>query len=126
MICDRTFREDGSLFYPSIDPSLIEEPGTLAPAINGMFGDTILVNGAPWPYLEVANTRYRFRILNASNARFYDLVLDPPPPGGKPLVQVGSDGGLLEAPVAHDRILGTHLRSGRSPSRRSNAARQRS
>ena len=49
VICDRTFREDGSLFYPSIDPYLIEEPGTLAPAINGMFGDTILVNGAPWP-----------------------------------------------------------------------------
>src|SRR5215211_254256 len=105
VITDRTFNEDGSLYYPSIDPSLTEEPGTLAPAINGFFGDTILVNGAPWPYLEVSNTSYRFRILNASNARFYDLVLDPPPPGGKSFVQVGSDGGLLEAPISHERIL---------------------
>jgi spore coat protein A, manganese oxidase len=105
VIADRTFNEDGSLYYPSLDPSLMGEPGTLAPAIDGMFGDTILVNGVPWPQLEVSNTRYRFRILNASNARFYDLALDPPPPGGKPFVQVGSDGGLLEAPVAHDRIL---------------------
>jgi spore coat protein A len=105
VIADRTFREDGSLYYPSIDPSLKEEPGTFSHAINGMFGDTILVNGAPWPQMEVSNTRYRFRVLNASNARFYDLALDPPPPGGKPFVQVGSDGGLLEAPVAHDRIL---------------------
>ncbi len=105
VIADRTFNEDGSLYYPSLDPSLKEEPGTLAPAINGMFGDTILVNGAPWPYLEVSNTLYRFRILNSSNARYYDLALDPPPPGDKSFVQVGSDGGLLEEPVAHDRIL---------------------
>ena len=105
MICDRTFEQDGSFYYPSVDPSLQGVHGTLANAINGMFGDTILVNGAPWPFMEVSNTRYRFRILNASNARVYDLALDPPPPGGKPFVQVGSDGGLLEAPVAHDRIL---------------------
>jgi spore coat protein A, manganese oxidase len=106
VIADRTFKEDGSLYYPSLDPSLMGEPGTLAPAINGFFGDTIVVNGAAWPYLEVSNTRYRFRVLNASNARFYDLALDPPPPGGsKPFIQIGSDGGLLEAPVGHDRIL---------------------
>jgi spore coat protein A, manganese oxidase len=109
VIADRTFREDGSLFYPSIDPSLTEEPGILSSATNGtysgVFGDTILVNGAPWPQMDVSNTMYRFRILNASNARAYELALDPPPPGGKPFVQVGSDGGLLEAPIAHDRIL---------------------
>jgi spore coat protein A len=104
VITDRTFNRDGSFYYPSIDPTLTE-PGVLAPAINGMFGDTILVNGAPWPYLEVSNTHYRLRILNASNARFYDLALDPPPPGGKPFIQIGSDGGLLEAPIPHDRIL---------------------
>ncbi len=105
VIADRTFREDGSLYYPSLDPTLREKPGTLPHAINGMFGDTILVNGAPWPVMEVSNTKHRFRVLNASNARFYDLALDPPPPGGKPFVQVGSDGGLLGAPVTHDRIL---------------------
>jgi FtsP/CotA-like multicopper oxidase with cupredoxin domain len=63
------------------------------------------VNGAPWPVMEVSNTMHRFRILNASNARIYDLALDPPPPGGKPFEQVGSDGGLLEAPMVHDTIV---------------------
>ncbi|CAA9455744.1 MAG: Laccase [uncultured Rubrobacteraceae bacterium] len=105
MICDRTFGEDGSFYYPSLDPTLQEEPGVLAHAANGMLGDTILVNGAPWPQLEVSNTMHRFRILNASNARSYDLVLDPPPPGGRPFVQVGSDGGLLEAPIPHTSIV---------------------
>jgi spore coat protein A, manganese oxidase len=107
MISDRTFREDGSFYYPSLDPTL-REPGVLASATNGLyggiFGDTILVNGAPWPVMEVSNTMYRFRVLNASNARIYDLALDPPPPGGRPFVQVGSDGGLLEAPIPHERI----------------------
>jgi FtsP/CotA-like multicopper oxidase with cupredoxin domain len=109
VIADRTFNEDGSFYYPSIDPSLKGEPGVLSSATNGtysgVFGDTILVNGAPWPQMEVSNTMYRFRILNASNARAYELALDPPPPGGEPLVQVGSDGGLLKAPIPHDRIL---------------------
>src|SRR3712207_5894228 len=109
VIADRTFNEDGSFYYPSIDPTLKSEPGVLSSATNGtysgVFGDTILVNGAPWPQMDVSNTMYRFRILNASNARAYELALDPPPPGGKPFVQVGSDGGLLEAPIAHDRIL---------------------
>jgi spore coat protein A len=109
VIADRTFNDDGSLYYPSIDPSLTEEPGVLSSATNGtysgVFGDTILVNGAPWPLMELSNTMYRFRILNASNARAYELALDPPPPGGKPFVQVGSDGGLLETPISHDRIL---------------------
>jgi FtsP/CotA-like multicopper oxidase with cupredoxin domain len=109
VITDRTFNEDGSLYYPSIDPTLKREPGVLSSTTNGtysgVFGDTILVNGAPWPRMEVSNTCYRFRILNASNARAYELALDPPPPGGEPFVQVGSDGGLLQAPVSHDRIL---------------------
>ena len=104
IITDRTFREDGSFYYPSLDPTLQGEPGVLSNAADGVFGDTILVNGAPWPFLEVSNTKYRFRVLNASNARQYDLALDPPPPGGKPFVQVLSEGGLLEAPIPHDRL----------------------
>lgn len=61
----------------------------------------ILVNGAPWPVHEVDAARYRLRILNASNARHYELeaVTD----GGRRLnlVQVGADQGLLATPVAH-------------------------
>lgn len=97
IITDRIFNEDGSFFYPSRDPSLTEEPGLDGDYANGMFGDTILVNGAPWPELEVSNTRYRFRILNASNARVYELGLDPRPDGDS-FVQIGSDGGLLTEP----------------------------
>jgi FtsP/CotA-like multicopper oxidase with cupredoxin domain len=54
----------------------------------------MLVNGAPWPRLEVSNTRYRLRILNASNARNLKLSLEPSPKNGPALLQTGSDGGL--------------------------------
>jgi spore coat protein A, manganese oxidase len=103
LLCDRSFGEDGSLIYPSIDPTLKGEMGVPVEYMGGVLGDVILVNGVPWPRLEVANTRYRFRILNASNARRYDLALDPVG-GASPFVQIGSDGGLLAAPVAHRSI----------------------
>ncbi|WP_232664912.1 multicopper oxidase family protein [Pseudonocardia sp. TRM90224] len=100
MITDRAFAADGSFAYPSVDPSLTGTPGVTAEYMSGVLGDCILVNGAPWPVLEVDAARYRFRLLNASNARRYQLELDPP----APMVQVGSDLGLLAAPVAHERI----------------------
>ncbi len=53
---------------------------------------------------DAARVRHRLRILNASNARNYRLVLNPPPPGGGGLLQIGTDGGLLAAPIAHDHI----------------------
>jgi FtsP/CotA-like multicopper oxidase with cupredoxin domain len=103
MITDRSFAADGSLRYPLVDPGL-EKFGVTAPYMNGVLGDVILVNGAPWPVHGVDRLRYRLRLLNASNARRYRLALDPPPPGGKGLVQIGGDGGLLAAPIAHDEI----------------------
>ncbi|PLS01598.1 hypothetical protein [Neobacillus cucumis] len=39
------------------------------------FMDTPLVNGTAYPYLEVGRKAYRFRILNASNDRFFNLQL---------------------------------------------------
>jgi spore coat protein A, manganese oxidase len=104
MLVDRAFREDGSFFYPSRDPSLQGEPGVEDEFRDGVLGDVILVNGAPWPFLEVSATRYRFRILNASNARRYALELDSAPREGSPFVQIGSDGGLLASPIAHHRL----------------------
>ena len=83
ILCDRSFDSDGSLLYPENRHEYM----------GGVLGDVVLVNGAPWPKLEVANVRYRFRILNASNARRYELSL----PHG--FVQIGSDGGLLAAPA---------------------------
>jgi len=60
-----------------------------------------LVNGMVWPYLEVEQRKYRFRILNGSNERFYRMKLS----NGSPFIQIGSDGGLLEKPVVMDEIL---------------------
>lgn len=100
MITDRSFTEDGSFDYPSLDPSLAGEPGVEPDFMSGVLGDCILVNGAPWPVLEVSNTKYRFRILNASNARRYSLKLEP----AGSFVQIGSDVGLLAEPIRHDTL----------------------
>ena len=107
MIADRAFTEDGQLRYPALDPTLHHEPGVEADWMEGVMGDVILVNGAPWPELEVDAARYRLRILNASNARRYQLALRIDGEGseaGLPFVQIGSDAGLLEAPVEHARL----------------------
>src|SRR5215216_4823202 len=102
MICDRSFDEDGSFLYPSLDPSLQGKPGVEDDYMDGVLGDTILVNGAPWPVLEVSATKYRFRILNASNARRYELALEPE--NRAPFIQIGSDGVLLGAHSHHRTI----------------------
>jgi FtsP/CotA-like multicopper oxidase with cupredoxin domain len=99
MITDRSFAADGSFQYPAIDGRSVA-----ALYMNGVLGDVVLVNGAPWPVLETDPVRYRFRVLNASNARRYRLALEPQPPGGSALVQISSDGGLLTSPVTHDAI----------------------
>ena len=104
MIADRAFAEDGSMIYPARDPSLHHTPGVEPDYMSGVLGDCILVNGVPWPTLEVTNTKYRFRILNASNARRYRLALDPPPPDGAAFIQIGSDLGLLPRPVRHEKL----------------------
>jgi len=57
-------------------------------------GDTEIVNGAPWPTFNIEPRRYRFRILNGSNARFYNLRF-----GDAPVYQIGNDGNYLDAPV---------------------------
>ena len=99
MIADRSFAADGSFLYPMTAAGAVTDP-----YMNGVLGDVILVNGAAWPVLETDRARYRLRLLNASNARRYRLELDPQPPGGSALVQVGSDGGLLSRPMAHDAL----------------------
>jgi len=76
------------------------------------FGDVVLVNGKVWPYLEVEPRPYRFRMLNASNARFYRLTLtecddvgNVRNAAGPRLLQIGSDGGLLDRAVRRDDIV---------------------
>ena len=103
-VCDRAFTADGDFKYPARDDTLLSEPGTTGDYHRGVEGDIILVNGAPWPRMEVVGGRYRFRVLNAANARRFALSLDPPPAHGPAFVQVGTDQGLLAAPVERDEL----------------------
>jgi blue copper oxidase len=66
--------------------------------MHGWFGNDIFVNGSVCPFLDVATRLYRFRILNASNARTYRLALRTP--DGKPMAftLIGTDAGLLATP----------------------------
>jgi FtsP/CotA-like multicopper oxidase with cupredoxin domain len=99
VVCDRAFAENGDFLYPSLDPTLIKRAGVKSDYMEGALGDVTLVNGAPWPVAKVANTRYRLRILNASNARRYNLQLHANHGEQRPpFTQIGSDGGLLAAP----------------------------
>jgi spore coat protein A, manganese oxidase len=86
VIQDRLFNADGSFDYPV---------GALDHSTNGVLGDVVLVNGKPWPRFEVAARRYRFRILNGSNARAYRLALS----NGRPLTLIATEGGLVHRPV---------------------------
>jgi spore coat protein A len=87
---------------PPPDPSCVPE----------FFGDTMLVNGTVFPFLEVEQRQYRFRLLNACQARFLNprLVYASGPKGpnnaepntsrrGPAFVQFGSEGGFLPAPT---------------------------
>ncbi len=85
LIQDKILMADGSFHY-MLDATTRE---------TGMLGDTILVNGVVQPHFKVARRKYRFRIVNASNARIYSLQLS----SGQPLIQIGTDGGLLPKPL---------------------------
>jgi spore coat protein A, manganese oxidase len=66
------------------------------------YGDVALVNGTPFPRLRVARRKYRFRLLNASPSRTYQLVLSQAEntlTGGDSFHVISTDAGLLEKPV---------------------------
>lgn len=80
------------------------EAGRYAPSaddlLHGLFGDEVLVNFTRRPFLDVAARRYRFRVLNASNARIFRLALRRDDGAPLPFLLIGTDGGLLERPLA--------------------------
>jgi blue copper oxidase len=80
------------------DRSLDTSPGLISPT--GLLGSDIFVNGTYARYLEVTDSRVRFRLLNASNARVYNVGCDD----DREFELIGTDGGLLEAPEALMRI----------------------
>jgi len=69
--------------------------------MTGFLGDLILVNGVPHPYRQVTPDTYRLRILNGSNARIYNIAFE----NGASFTVIGSDGGLLPAPVDTTELL---------------------
>jgi spore coat protein A len=113
---DRSFDTTGQLFYnlasnpqpnPTVHPFWIPE----------FIGDTIVVNGKTWPYLDVEPRQYRFRFVNGSNARFYDLTLNmtkvtkkgaKPTNTTLPFIAIATDDGyLLNAVSTPNLIIGT-------------------
>jgi spore coat protein A, manganese oxidase len=99
IICDRIFDLDGQLNYP------VSADDAKSPWVPEVFGDAIVVNGKLFPYLEVEPRKYRFRVLNGANGRFFHLTLsgaqtpNAPLLGGQGFHQIGTDQGLLSAPV---------------------------
>lgn len=100
---DRAFDLEGQLNYPVSGDEK-------SPWVSEFFGDAMLINGKLFPYLEVEPRKYRFRVLNGANGRFFHLKFaSEQTPGGQtpngqaaagPIFhQIGTDQGLLSAPV---------------------------
>jgi FtsP/CotA-like multicopper oxidase with cupredoxin domain len=109
-IQDRSFNDDGSLFYPDsreffdqfAGPYIGEGGSDISPIWNPeFFGDAMLVNGRTWPFLEAEQRRYRFRILNGCNSRFLILKLS----NGLPFWLIGTEGGFLRRPIQLSQLL---------------------
>jgi len=93
ILCDRLIAKDGQLYYPvSDDPS--------APWVSECHGNAVLCNGKLFPFHEVEPRRYRLRLINVANTSFFDLAMS----NGHPFQQIGSDQGLLPAPLERSRI----------------------
>jgi len=107
LIQDRQFDTNGQLLFPdsAVNPSLVDgppgNPGVHPFWIPEFFGDVVAVNGRSWPRLDVEPRRYRFRIVNGSNSRFFRMGLADSQSGavGPAIWQIGTDGGLLDRPV---------------------------
>jgi len=106
VIQDRMFDINGQLYFPNIGINP-EHPYWL-PEFEG---DTIVVNGKVWPYMNVEQKRYRFLFLNGSNARAYEMFLTDPVTNlpGPPMWIIGTDGGYLDTPAKIDPALGQKL-----------------
>jgi spore coat protein A, manganese oxidase len=98
VIQDRMFTADGQLFYPTTP----DVPGAPNPSVlPEFFGDFIIVNGVAWPFLDVEPRKYRFRMLNGSDSRFYVLKFS----NGMQFYQIGTDSGFLPKPVPLTQLI---------------------
>ncbi len=108
IICDRNFDTDadGNLTGELLHKVNFAPPPNPDNLVLPFLGPFTLVNGVIWPHLEVDARWVRFRVLNASNSRFYQFELrdeDDAPISGA-LHLIGTDGGLLCEPVALDQL----------------------
>jgi FtsP/CotA-like multicopper oxidase with cupredoxin domain len=87
-IQDRRFNPDGTIFFDPLDH-------------DGYIGDVFVVNGKAQPRLRVQRRKYRFRILDGSNARFYELRLS----NGQPFTQIGMDSWLYPFAIERNTLL---------------------
>ena len=113
IIQDRSFDTNCEIFYnlasnpqpnPMVHPFWIPE----------FIGDTIVVNGKTWPYLDVEQRQYRFRLVNGSNARFYVLTVNQSKTnvGGNnviskttlPILAIATDDGYLKTAVVTPNV----------------------
>ncbi|CAI5530950.1 unnamed protein product [Closterium sp. Naga37s-1] len=112
VIADRLFFPNGSMNYPNVGSVPKVHPNWTP----GLRGDTIVVNGKAWPYLKVRRSMHRIRMVNAGNARTYNLSFQcaargdnnfNPPLGGPvlPFYLIGSDGGYLARPLHRLSVL---------------------
>lgn len=91
MLVDRSFDRHNQLTNPFTNRR---------PPSDGINARTVLVNGAHMPHHRVSAQRFRLRILNASQFRPYNLYLS----NGSPLVQIGTDSGLMPRPVRREKV----------------------
>lgn len=94
MIYDRFLRQDGQLDYPVSGDAA-------RPWVPEVFGNVMVVNGKAFPFLGVEPRKYRFRVLNGSNCRFFHLSLS----NRQRFHRIGTDQGLLPAPVEIERSM---------------------
>jgi spore coat protein A, manganese oxidase len=116
-IQDRSFNDDGSLFYPDTRAFFDEFAGPYIPFTDispiwnpEFFGNTIMVNGNTWPFQTVEQRRYRVRVLNGCQSRF--LILDFNQIPGVEVWAIGNEGGFLAAPVNLTAVNGSRLLMG--------------
>jgi spore coat protein A, manganese oxidase len=102
VIYDRVFDLESQLNYPVSGDAK-------SPWVPEVFGDAVLINGKLFPYLEVEPRKYRFRVLNGANGRSFHLTFSGGKIGGELAPnaifhQIGTDQGLLPAPVPLPRL----------------------
>ena len=99
IIQDRDFTAKGQLYYP---PGSNYQDTSYPSVVPNFYGDFILVNGMAWPKLAVEPRKYRLRLANASNSRFYNLNFND---SKEKFYEIGTEQGLLEKPVVLENLV---------------------